>query len=177
MYILGQFGDCTKNNLCEEDEGDCDNDDQCKENHKCGTDNCRRSMPGLHSQFDCCYNEDEDFCTIHNLCGDKEGDCDSDDMCQEGLLCGLNNCPASLGFDSDVDCCYLSIVGMDDFCTADNPCGVDEGDCDSNNECQTSLICDTANSCPANLGFTSDVNCCFAGCKSHQIILNDFNVL
>ena len=176
MYILGQFGDCTKNNLCEEDEGDCDNDDQCKENHKCGTDNCR-SMLSLHSQFDCCYNEDEDLCTIHNPCGDKEGDCDSDDMCQEGLLCGLNNCPASLGFDSDVDCCYLSIVGMDDFCTADNPCGVDEGDCDSNNECQTSLICDTANSCPANLGFTSDVNCCFAGCKSHQIILNDFNVL
>ena len=27
-------------------------------------------------------------------------------MCQDGLVCGSNNCPASLGFDSEVDCCY-----------------------------------------------------------------------
>ena len=57
--------------------------------------------------------------------------------------------------------------GDEDFCTTDNPCGVNEGDCDSNNECQTNLFCDTANSCPASLGFASDVNCCFSGCKSN----------
>ena len=125
-------------------------------------------MLGFDSHFDCCYNEDEDFCTIHNPCADKEGDCDTDDMCEEGLRCGINNCPASLSYDSEVDCCYFSIAGDDDFCTADNPCGIDEGDCDSNDECQTNLFCDKVNSCPAYLGFNSDVDCCFVGgCKSH----------
>ena len=124
-------------------------------------------MLGFDSHFDCCYNEDEDFCTIHNPCADKEGDCDTDEMCEEGLRCGINNCPASLSYDSEVDCCYFSIAGDDDFCTADNPCSIDEGDCDSNNDCQTNLFCDTVNSCPAHLGFNFDVHCCFEGCKSH----------
>ena len=82
----------------------------------------------------------------------------------DGLVCGLNNCPASLVYAPEVDCCYNATGGDEHFCTIDNPCGVNEGDCDSNNECQTNLQCDTANSCPAYLGFATDVNCC---CKSH----------
>ena len=88
-------------------------------------------------------------------------------MCLDGLRCGLNNCPASLGFDSEVDCCYNSTVGDEHFCTTDNPCAVDAGDCDSDNECQTNLICDTVSSCPEYLGFAFDVNCCSVGCKYH----------
>ena len=99
-----------------------------------------------------------------------EGDCDSNDQCLEGLTCGLNNCPNSLGYGTEVDCCYGAIVGDEDFCTLDATCGVNEGDCDSNNECQTHLVCDTSNSCPASLGFASDVNCCFSGCKSQKMI-------
>ena len=56
----------------------------------------------------CCYNATvggEDFCTTTNPCGEDEGDCDSIDDCQDGLACGSNNCPYSLGFDSEVDCC------------------------------------------------------------------------
>ena len=105
------------------------------------------------------------FCYCHS-CLENEGDCDSNEECQDGLACGSNNCPASLDFDSEMDCCYEASVGDDYFCTTVNPCGEDEGDCDSNNECQPDLICDTANSCPASLGFVSDVNCCFRGCKS-----------
>ena len=112
-----------------------------------------------------CANED-DFCTSQNPCGTDQGDCDTHDECQDGLVCGSNNCPDYLGFHSEFDCCYVSTLGDEHFCGTDDPCAVDEGDCDSNNECQTNLICDTANSCPASLGFDSDVNCCFSGCKS-----------
>ena len=50
-------------------------------------------------------NGDYDFCYC-NMCSENEGHCDSHDDCQDSLLCGSNNCPSSLGFDSEVDCCY-----------------------------------------------------------------------
>ena len=50
-------------------------------------------------------NGDDEFC-YYNTCGENEGDCDAHDECQDGLACGSNNCPVSLGFDSEVDCCY-----------------------------------------------------------------------
>ena len=37
-------------------------------------------------------------------CGEGEGDCDNDDGCAPGLLCGTDNCPA--GMPSTHDCCY-----------------------------------------------------------------------
>ena len=54
-----------------------------------------------------------------------------------------DNCPASSNWDDVKDCC-----------TSSNPCGVGEGDCDNDNECQSGLKCGTDN-CPAYLGFTS----------------------
>ena len=117
-----------------------------------------------------CANED-DFCTSQSPCGTDQGDCDTHDECQHGLFCGSNNCPDSLGFHSEFDCCYAPSVGDENFCTTANPCAVDEGDCDSNNECQTNLFCDISISCPAYLGFESDVNCCSSGsaCKCHCV--------
>ena len=103
--FLGNFGNCTDSNLCGEDEGDCDLDSQCKDNHKCGNDNCRSSL-GFHSQFDCCYGLGIDFCTTENPCGIDEGDCDLNSVCQDTLVCGLDNCPESLGYDSTTDCCH-----------------------------------------------------------------------
>ena len=49
---------------------------------------------------------DENFCKTEYPCWSDEGDCDTDDECQDGLLCGSNNCPDSLGFHSEFDCCY-----------------------------------------------------------------------
>ena len=40
-------------------------------------------------------------------CSENEGDCDARDECQDGLDCGSENCPASLGFGSEVDCCSI----------------------------------------------------------------------
>ena len=50
------------------------------------------------------------FCYCHS-CSENEGDCDSHDECQDGLACGSNNCPASLDFDSEMDCCYHPTAG------------------------------------------------------------------
>ena len=48
------------------------------------------------------------------------------------------------------DCCYTVVQGDDDFCTIDEPCGVNEGDCDSNDECKNHLFCGS-NNCPESL--------------------------
>ena len=49
----------------------------------------------------------DEFCFC-NICSENEGDCESNHECQDGLVCGVNNCPDSLGFDSGVDCCYVA---------------------------------------------------------------------
>ena len=50
-------------------------------------------------------NGDFGFCNC-NTCSENEGHCDTHDECQDGLKCGSNNCPSSLGFESEIDCCY-----------------------------------------------------------------------
>ena len=102
---------------------------------------------------------DVGFCKCHS-CSENEGDCDSHDECQDGLACGSNNCPASLSFDPELDCCYQpTLLGDEHYCTTGNPCGEDEGDCDYNDECQDGLFCGSSN-CLASLGFDSEIDCC-----------------
>ena len=47
-----------------------------------------------------------DFCTIEKPCAENEGDCDNNNECQSGLVCGQDNCHVSLGYDWSIDCCY-----------------------------------------------------------------------
>ena len=105
-----------------------------------------------------CANENE-FCTSENPCGTDEGDCDTHDECQDGLFCRSNNCPDYLGFHSEFDCCYVPTIGDENFCSSGISCGENEGDCDSNSECQSSLFCGY-NNCPVSLGFDSEIDCC-----------------
>ena len=112
--------------------------------------------------MDCCYERtvgDEHFCASGIPCGENKGDCDAHDDCQEDLACGSNNCPASLGFDSKVDCCYQPNLGDEHFCATGIPCRENEGDCDSNSECQSNHFCGS-NNCPASLGFDYEIDCC-----------------
>ena len=109
-------------------------------------------------------NGDIGFCACQT-CTENEGDCDYDYYCQGSLRCGSNNCIDKdiFGFDSkNTDCCYAPNVGDEDFCTTDYPCKINEGDCDSNDECQSNLFCGSSN-CPDDLVVLpseDSVDCC-----------------
>ena len=75
-------------------------------------------------------------------------------------MCGINNCPEQAGSDNTTDCCYVPVVGEEGFCASGIPCGEDEGDCDSNEECESELFCGS-NNCPDSLGFDLEVDCCY----------------
>ena len=111
------------------------------------------------SLVDCATESNGEIGFCHcNICSENEGDCNSHKDCQDGLFCGSNNCADSLSFDSDVNCCYQPTMGDENFCASGIPCREDEGDCDSNSECQSDLFC--GYNCPASLGFDTEVNCC-----------------
>ena len=51
-------------------------------------------------------------CTPNNKCGELEGDCDRDSDCDDGLMCGIDNCKRITGirdsvidWDDTDDCC------------------------------------------------------------------------
>ena len=111
---------------------------------------------------------DDEYCFC-NTCSENEGDCDSHNECQASLACGSNNCPASLGFEFEIDCCYQPILGDEDFCSSGILCGEDEGDCDSHYECQSNHFCGS-NNCPDSLDFNSEIDCC----SSTQIMSPNF---
>ena len=119
-------------------------------NFKCNT----------HSTVNCATvsNGQIGFCDC-NICSENDGDCDNHNHCQNLLLCGSNNCLASIGFDSEIDCCYQIPLGDEEFCKSGIPCGEDEGDCDSDAECQSNHFCGS-NNCPVSLGLDSEVDCC-----------------
>ena len=91
-------------------------------------------------------------------------------------VCGSNNCPSSLGFDTEKDCCYNATLGDNEFCTNDNPCGTNHGDCDVDSECQDGLGCGS-NNCPASLGFDSDMDCCNHCCQNINVTHSNSHVL
>jgi len=99
-------------------------------------------------------------------CGKGEGDCDSHSDCQQGLVCGSNNCARGeiwTRFDKRDDCCTERCEGGDDCCGKDgHKCGKGEGDCDNDDDCQTGLKCGT-NNCKGptfNHGFLNADDCC-----------------
>ena len=98
------------------------------------------------------------YCACQS-CTERQGDCDFNYQCQGSLKCGSNKCPAFFGFDAHIDCCYDASIGAEDFCTTDEPCEVNEGVCDSNDECKNHLFCGT-NNCLGSLGFSSSIDCC-----------------
>jgi hypothetical protein len=104
-----------------------------------------------------------DYCKVAGPCGVGEGDCDNNQECQSGLVC-VNNVGAKYGFRSIVDVCEAPVdhtaLGGNDYCKVAGPCGVGEGDCDNNQECQSGLVC--VNNVGANYGFRPIVDVCEA---------------
>ena len=57
----------------------------------------------------------EEWCTPSNLCGQNEGDCDVDEDCNAGLVCGVDNCFGVREFDIEGDaddCCVPEAAGV-----------------------------------------------------------------
>ena len=92
---------------CSENQGNCDFHYHCQEGLRCISNSCPPSL-GFDFNTDCCQKTnigDEDFCSITYPCGVGEGDCDGNDECINDLVCGLDNCPNSLGASYEIDCC------------------------------------------------------------------------
>jgi len=89
-------------------------------------------------------------CTQDKPCDIGGGDCDHDNQCLHGLVCGTNNCKY---FDnatpSGEDCCEdrtsrcrgTSYESPTTCCTARSPCPVGGGDCDGPQDCEPGLVC------------------------------------
>ena len=76
----------------------------------------------------------------------------------EGYVWSWNYYDGTLWIDTDD--VKLKCIDEDDFCTSGNPCGTDQGDCDTHDECQSGLRCGT-NNCPDSLKIAADMDCCY----------------
>jgi hypothetical protein len=104
--------ECSDNDNCDACEGDCDSDKQCKGNLKCFQRNNDREVPG---------------CNGAGISGR--------DYCYEGTTTSSKTQTSSTVMTNIFG--RLSGPG----CSKSRPCGVCEGDCDSNDECAGNLIC------------------------------------
>lgn len=113
---------CTPSTPCPEEHGDCDTDDDCGIDLRCGDNNCKDFHPLAGEKDDCCVKQDYTppakpsylpnpawrRCSYEKQCGEKEGDCSGDWTCRGPLKCGSNNCHLfypGRGIDPKMDCC------------------------------------------------------------------------
>ncbi len=163
---LGGANYCAPDCPCDEGEGDCDGDDECAPGLACARN--VGEQYGFESDTDVCVPQcqandlgDSDFCSPECPCDDGQGDCDGDADCAAGLRC-VRNVGAEYGFDEDTDVClatcHPSAVGGFDYCSEECPCDADEGDCDSDSECVSGLVC--VKDVGADYGWDEDVDVC-----------------
>ena len=153
-------------------EGDCDSDDDCAGSLVCferGKDTMKRGLvPGCPdkelSKTDFCVKPEVALPMIDDtLLGHCEGDCDSDDDCAGSLVCfhdadnilgqGLvPGCPDTTRHNkilSSVEHCVkredaMSVIkDTKDNNAVDTLLGHCEGDCESDDDCEGSLVCST----------------------------------
>merc|ERR1712192_293656 len=97
-------------------------------------------------------------CSLELPCGLGEGDCDSNEDCEGSLKCGIDNCQGPF-FTDGQDCCSDKCYGGSSCCSEEYPCGLGEGDCDSNSDCTGELVCGS-NNCPKGTTFEDGDDCC-----------------
>ena len=105
---------------------------------------------------------DWDYCTEEEPCREDMGDCDRDAECEDDLVCGKNNCNSVLGLDvsTNMDCCRQPQVMDWEWCSSHNKCGHGEGDCDSDDECETGTTCGTNNCLTLGTSTNQYKDCC-----------------
>lgn len=168
--MQGDWDYCRLCGPCDQGEGDCDSNDECRVGLVCSSD--VGESYGLDEAADVCEINpecpnligDDDFCSICGPCLEGQGDCDSDDECSPGLVCA-NNVGADYGLAWDTDVCLAPVSGICplppghyDYCLVCGPCSEDQGDCDGDDQCRAGLVC--RQDVGALLGFKVDVDVC-----------------
>eukprot|EP00980_Cylindrotheca_fusiformis_P000754 scaffold175_cov153-Cylindrotheca_fusiformis.AAC.6 len=143
-------------------EGDCDDDNDCEGNLICfqrdeydPVPNCSGGLKDRSKTDYCIRSTDAPeriplSITQTFPLGRCEGDCDDDDDCEGGLICFQRNenesVPGCLGGSKDrskTDYCTppLEAIRPPLEVTQTFPLGRCEGDCDSDNDCESGLVC------------------------------------
>jgi hypothetical protein len=96
------------------------------------------------------YEPGPSWCQECGPCSQGQGDCDNDAECQSGLICA-KDVGAKYGGPANMDVCerpdggaiiiYNAYEPDPHWCRDYGPCPEGQGDCDSDAECQSGLIC------------------------------------
>ena len=79
---------------------------------------------------------------------------------QMHVVFSSDNSVAKSGYYANI----YEYVHEDERCTYSCPCGVDEGHCESNDQCMSGLACGYDN-CNPELGYGNGTNCCYDPCN------------
>jgi hypothetical protein len=157
---------CTWRYPCGTGEGHCTTDAQCTGFLVCLDTTVSQNLYGAPSGGRVCgppdtaRNDGIDACPASGStwrcsdadcpCGVGQADCDNDQECSSGLVCGIDNGPAvGHGLAYDV-CKHPRPPGCAAFdpnnlstslCSPSCPCSLGEGDCDVDNDCIGGLVC------------------------------------
>ena len=167
-YPNGHVDYCRDCGPCGAGQGDCDGDGECESGLICAQDvgadyGFRSTYDVCEQPYSCPYpNGHVDYCRDCGPCGAGEGDCDGDGECESGLICA-QDVGADYGFSAAYDVCEEPYScpypnGHVDYCRDCGPCGVGQGDCDGDGECESGLIC--AQDVGADYGFRSNYDVC-----------------
>ena len=162
----GHVDYCRDEGPCGVGEGDCDRTSECESGLE-----CRRDVGtsyGFRADYDVCaaaarggQNGHVDYCRDEGPCGVGEGDCDGNSQCESGLQC-RQDIGATYGFPANYDVCEATSSGGQnghvDYCRDEGPCGVGEGDCDGNSQCESGLQC--RRDIGATYGFPANYDVC-----------------
>ena len=164
-YPNGHVDYCRDCGPCGVGQGDCDGDGECESGLICAQD--VGADYGFSATYDVCEEPDScpypnghvDYCRDCGPCGVGQGDCDGDGECESGLICA-QDVGADYGFSATYDVCEQPDScpypnGHVDYCRDCGPCGVGQGDCDGDGECESGLIC--AQDVGADYGFSADL--------------------
>lgn len=152
---------------CPAGNGDCDSNSECQAGLTCVQD--VGAKYGYPAYYDVCEagggsRPDPNYCRDYGPCRAGQGDCDPG-QCASGLVCA-NDVGAQYGLPAHYDVCEAQggndngrgQPGHVDYCRDYGPCGVGQGDCDGNSECQSGLQC--ANDVGAQYGLPADYDVC-----------------
>jgi hypothetical protein len=125
---------------------------------------------GMDANYDVCeqpggpcatFQPGPDWCRDCGPCPVGQGDCDGDGQCQAGLICA-QDVGADYGWPPSRDVCEQPGCNLPnghvDYCKTCGPCGLGEGDCDGDTQCQAGLIC--AQDVGADYGWKSTYDVC-----------------